>query len=493
MSQNIQSLKKLLSGIIDIDDFITVTGVSNDSRLVKPGDLFIATVGETVDARTFIPSAIEQGAAAIVYESNDGYQLKLSMSIPAFPVTHLDQWQGEIASRFYDKPSKKLWCVGVTGTNGKTSCTQWIAQALVQNKILCGVVGTLGFGFPGQLKASGYTTPDAIGLQAELAEMNSRSAKAVAIEASSHALVQHRLAGVEFDVAVFTQLSRDHLDYHRDMERYAAAKQTLFEGEHLKTAVINIDDAVGAKWADAFSKEYPVITYSLRNSKALIHTTRIDPIPEGFLVDVSTPWGKGPVQIPFLGEFNISNILAVIGVLGHFEVPFKQLLSSIEYLKPVPGRMEIFGGDGKPTVIVDYSHTPDALKNALEALRVHCEGKMWCVFGCGGDRDQGKRAEMAHIAESYSDHVIVTNDNPRTESPERIVDDIMAGFSQHKAMIEMDREKAIATAIKQAGSRDAILVAGKGHEAVQIIGERALPFSDVEHVKTILERSGETT
>lgn len=489
MNQNIQSLKKLLHGILPIDEQITVTGISNDSRFVKPGNLFIATVGDTVDARSFIPSAIEKGAAAILYENSDGYQLTPTLPIPAFPIVDLNRWQGIIASRFYEEPSKNLWCVGVTGTNGKTSCTQWIAQGLTRNKVSCGVVGTLGYGFVEELVKTGYTTPDPILLQAELAQMKSRGAKAMAIEASSHALAQHRLVGVEFDVAVFTQLSRDHLDYHGDMENYKAAKKILFQGEHLKTAVINIDDEMGAEWAKHFSMDYPVITYSLRNPKALIHTTRIEFTQDGFFVDVSTPWGQGAFQIPFLGEFNVSNILAVIGVLGHFEIPFKQILYSVENLKPVPGRMETFGGDDQPLVVVDYSHTPDALKNALASLRAHCQGEMWCVFGCGGDRDQGKRAEMARIAESYSDHVFVTNDNPRTESPECIVDDIMAGFSLQKAVVEMDRAKAITDVIKKAHRNDTILIAGKGHEEVQIVGERSLPFSDVKQVKNALAGS----
>jgi len=392
MEQNIQSLKKLLHGIIGIDEQITVTGICNDSRLVKFGDLFIATVGGTVDARTFISAAIKQGAAAIVYENNDDYQLQLSTPIPVFPISNLNQLQGIIASRFYGEPSQNLWCIGVTGTNGKTSCTQWIAQALTQYKILCGVIGTLGYGFPGQLNKTGYTTPDAILLQAQLAQMKSRGAKAVAIEASSHALAQHRLNGVEFDVAVFTQLTRDHLDYHGDIKNYVAAKRKLFNGDHLKTAIINIDDVVGQEWAKDFSEIYPVITYSLHNTQALIHTTRIEPTQEGFFINVITPWGEGAFEIPFLGEFNISNILAVLGVLGHFEIPFKQLLYGIENLQPIPGRMETFGGESQPLVVVDYSHTPDALKNALQSLRIHCRGEMWCVFGCGGDRDQGKRA-----------------------------------------------------------------------------------------------------
>lgn len=488
MSQNIQSLKKLLTGIVDVDQQVTVTGISNNSRQVKPGDLFIATVGETVDARQFIPATIEQGAAAIVYESEDGYALKLSIPLPAFPVAKLNHCQGIIASRFYDDPSSAMRCVGVTGTNGKTSCTQWIAQALIHYKVSCGVMGTLGSGFPSKLNKTGYTTPDPVLLQAELSLLHQQGAMATAIEVSSHALAQHRLDGMHFDVAVFTQLSRDHLDYHKNMENYTAAKKLLFEWPELNAAVMNIDDPVGANWAKQFSKKYPVITYSLKNTDALIHATQITPNAHGFVVSVKTPWGEGEFQLPFLGQFNISNALAVLGVLVHFDIPMTQALQCLGALQSVLGRMERLGGAEQPSVIVDYSHTPDALKNALEALREHCEGELWCVFGCGGDRDRGKRAEMAKIAELYSDHVIVTNDNPRAESPERIVNDIMAGFSKEKARVEEDRAKAIDGAIQKAAKNDTVLIAGKGHEAYQIVGEEVRPFNDSEQVRQALAR-----
>lgn len=483
-------MKKLLQGICPVDNDVEIFGICNDSRRVVPGDLFLATIGNTVDGRAYIADAIQRGAAAVVYEEDGQFQPPDCKNLPILPTRDLSQWEGVIASRFYRFPSTKMDCVGVTGTNGKTSCTQWLAAALQREGIPCGVVGTLGFGFPPKLKTTGYTTPDPIQLQQGLAELHSQGAKAVAIEVSSHALAQYRLNGMHFDLAVLTQLSHDHLDYHGTMECYARVKARLFQWEGLNAAIINIDDPFGSQWSNDFSKKYPVITYSLRSdSNALIRAQQIEPQCDGFLVRVATPWGEGVFQSPFLGEFNVSNLLAVLAVLGCYDVPFKTALQCVESLTAIPGRMERFGSEDQPTVIVDYSHTPDALKNALLALRQHCRGTLWCVFGCGGDRDRGKRAEMAAISEKYADWVVVTSDNPRTESPQQIVSDIILGFSGDDiAVVEPDRAAAIAYAIQSAVSQDTVLIAGKGHENHQIIGNQVLPFSDVAHVVDQLAR-----
>ena len=494
--KNKKSLKQLLTGIVANATDCVVTGITNDSREVKSGDVFLACVGETVDARQFIPEIIDR-AAAVLYENNDSHQPSVTTSLPLIPVSNLDDWQGEIASRFYDEPSKTLRCVGVTGTNGKTTCTQWIAQALSFLKINCGVIGTLGSGMVQGSEESGtnaawidtgFTTPNPVLLQKELVRLRDVGAKAIAMEVSSHALAQGRVNGLHFDVAVFTQLSRDHLDYHGDMQSYADAKATLFQKESLRHAVINIDDAFGRRLVEELPRRSKVMTYSLEgNAQASIRATRIKSTSLGFTVDVKTPKASGQFKTKVLGNFNISNLLAVLGVLQIFEIPLHDAIKSIESLQSIPGRMQLIGGQEVPAVIVDYSHTPDALEKALTVLREHCAGKLWCVFGCGGDRDRGKRSEMAKPAETYSDHVIVTNDNPRTESPDRIVDDIMSGFSEpNKAKVVLDRADAIAQAIQAARKEDTILIAGKGHETYQIIGDRMLAFNDVEQVHIAL-------
>jgi UDP-N-acetylmuramoyl-L-alanyl-D-glutamate--2,6-diaminopimelate ligase len=477
---SIESLARLLDGLCSVDSAVCVSGLTNDSRSVQPGYLFMAAV----DGRFYIADAISRGAVAVVYDDQDGFECSSTDKVRAYPIAQLSQYQGIIASRFYQAPSRALSCVAVTGTNGKTSCTQWIAQALNQFGISCGVVGTLGAGFPSDLKPTGYTTPDAVLLQAELARLQRLGAKAMAIEVSSHALSQHRVNGMCFDVAVFTQLSQDHLDYHGDMARYSQEKMKLFESPGLKSAVINIDDPYGEKWAKKFSQQYPVMTYSLvADSTALIKPVSIECQSAGFLVEVITPWGQGSFHSRFMGRFNISNLLAVLGVLGHFDIPLKKALAILSSLQAIPGRMEPFGGRGQPSVIVDYCHTPDALKNALIALQSHSVGQLWCVFGCGGDRDRSKRAEMASIAEAYSDNVVLTQDNPRTESSAQIVNDIITGFMKADAVIlESDRAAAIDLAVQKAGVDDTILVAGKGHEDYQIIGEEARPLSDRQQV-----------
>lgn len=466
-----------------------ITGLTVDSRQVKPGNLFFACKGIHQDGKTFIDEAIQKGAHAILEEvDSDGVRFRTQNDIPIFPIRNLAQEIGPIAAQFYDVPSKKLKMVGVTGTNGKTSCSHFIAEALQKNEIPCGLIGTLGIGMYGNLKESGFTTPDAITLQKSLAEFVHHGAQAVSMEVSSHSIDQGRINGIDFEVGIFTNLTRDHLDYHGTMEHYGLTKKKLFENNLTKYAVINADDEFGKQLIQTLHREnifaYSVNPTTTSSSKIpVIYADQIQLNSTGIQADVITPWGGGQLCIPLLGQFNLSNSLAVLTSLCLLELPLKKVLHTMSHLSPVPGRMQTLGGKNKPLVIVDYAHTPDALEKALIALRQHCQGKLYCLFGCGGDRDPGKRPLMAKIAEQHSDTVIVTDDNPRSEDPEKIIEDIKKGFEQpNKVIIQHDRSKAIQYIIQYAAIGDCVLIAGKGAETYQLIGQDKIPFSDVEKV-----------
>ena len=471
----------------------SISAVCTDSRQVVPGALFIACPGEHVDGRNYVQQAIERGAIGILYESEDGWEPGSSVKLtPMMPVIDLSEKLGEIAANFYHNPSHAMQVIGVTGTNGKTSCTHFIAESLSSLGKLCGIVGTLGNGLLSALHKTAYTTPDPILLQAALANMREQHAQAVAIEVSSHALVQGRVNGVKFHTAVYTQLSRDHLDYHQTMEAYANAKAQLFEWPELQYAVINIDDVWGEKFARRFSKSVNVITYSAQPDSHLpdVQATKITPLPAGFEVMVRTPWGEGKFCTSLLGRFNISNLLAVLSVLGLAEINLADALASISTLQTVAGRMQVFNSVNMPTIIVDYAHTPDALEKALLSLKEHCQGKLVCVFGCGGDRDRGKRSAMGEVAERFADQLILTNDNPRSEDQARIIDDICEGLSEPvKATIQLDRALAIQMAVQKAGVNDMVLIAGKGHETTQVIGSATHAFSDIQQVEALLNQT----
>lgn len=490
-------LKQLLSGISEakLCPECAVSGLASDSRKVSPGDVFIAYKGFHVDGREYIQEALDKGAAAVIYEVDvEDWEKKFSTTIPLVPVPNLQEKIGEMAARFYGHPSKSMTVIGVTGTNGKTSCSQFIAQALSEQQVRCAVLGTMGNGFLPHLQKTTHTTLDPIGLQKALAAFLKQGAEVAVLEASSHALQQHRLQGVHFDIAVFTQLSRDHLDYHGDMKTYAQAKELLFQQPNLTHAVVNIDDEFGQEIIRKYSKKLNIIGYSVKtiaNVNSNIPTVmakKIITTPGGFQVIVATPWGEGKFTTKLLGVFNISNLLVVLSVLRLLQIPFSQALKSLAKLKTVRGRMESFGNDSQPKVVVDYAHTPDALEKALSELREHCRGKLYCVLGCGGDRDRGKRSLMSAIAQRYADYIIMTNDNPRTESPERIIADMQRGITdQTIAKIELDRAAAIRYAVHQACVHDVVLVAGKGHETTQTIGSQILPFDDSEEVMRALD------
>lgn len=489
-------LKKLLneSGIkIDLADGLDplITAITNDSRQVKAGSLFIAYPGLKVDGRDYIENAIKSCAAAVLYDPL-GLTKPLPKldNIPLIPIPKLNQSQGIIASRFYDNPSHKMTVIGVTGTSGKTSCTHFIAQALQAHNIKCGVIGTLGSGFPPNLShhINNLTTPDPIELQKNLFELQQQGAQVIAMEVASHALDQYRVNGVQFKIAVFTQLSRDHLDYHGSMEAYAHAKKKLFQQPGLRYGIVNGDDALGQDILRTYSNSMEMIGYSTQmnplDNVPNIMAKKIKPLALGYEITLETPWGQGTLVTSLLGRFNVSNLLAVIGTLGVMNIPFTEILKAVAALKNVKGRMQFLQRKGCPNVVIDYSHKPDALQQVLTVLREHCTGKLWCVFGCGGDRDRGKRPQMAAIAEQRSDHIVVTSDNPRSEDPQKIIENILAGFSQKNSVKSIvDRAAAIEYAMQQAAEDDLILVAGKGHEEYQIIGENKFHFSDYDEVE----------
>ncbi len=472
-----------------------IEDITQDSRTVKPNSLFIAYPGLQTDGRRFINQAISRSAAAIIYESAGGYALPAQekpLSIPAIGVKELHKQIGFIADRFYQHPTQNMSVIGVTGTNGKTSISHFLAQALHKLNYSCAVSGTIGSGFLPHLQTSGYTTPDPILLQKQLSEYQKQGARYVAMEVSSHSLDQYRVNGVNFMGGIFTNLTRDHLDYHKTMEAYGAAKARLFQFPHLKFAVYNGDDPFGHQLLAMNPAHVPSFLYSMnphfpQNTSAIIAQS-IQSTRQGFELTIQSPWGKGVLPLSLIGRFNISNVLAVFAALGALEIPFKTILATLVELKPVTGRMHCLGGHGNiPKIIIDYAHTPDALKKVLLSIQDHQPRRLWCVFGCGGDRDRGKRPEMGAIAEDYCNQVVLTNDNPRHESPQQIIADILGGIkNQQKCSVELDRAKAIQFAIAHADAEDIILIAGKGHETYQIIGDQVLPFDDCKVVESIL-------
>lgn len=494
MPRHIWRLSELLVGIVEmpVDVDVSVSGISHRSHEVRPGDLFIALAGARTHGLQYLRQAISNGAVAVLWEPyRDFDRLDLSCEIPHLQVPRLSRLIGLIADRFFHHPSQDMTLIGVTGTDGKTSVSHFIAQALNSSVHPCGVIGTLGYGVYGNLVPGSHTTPDAICLQAELSTMRDQGAKWVAMEVSSHGLDQGRVKGTAFNAAILTNLTRDHFDYHGSLESYASAKSRLFEMPGLRHAILNLDDEFGCKLADTLREKVQLLGYSLNgeeySSKAVVRAIRHEFNAKGFYLDIETPWGRGDLNCKLMGRFNAENVLATLAVLLVLELPLEEALRRLHRLRAVAGRMEAFGGKDKPLVVVDYAHTPAALQQALVALREHCRGRLWCVFGCGGERDAGKRLQMGQVSESLADKIILTDDNPRNEPPESIVRDILAGIvSRERVSVIHERSRAIATAIDQARLHDVILVAGKGHEQVQIARDQRIPFCDREQVLTYL-------
>ncbi|SQI42524.1 UDP-N-acetylmuramoyl-L-alanyl-D-glutamate--2,6-diaminopimelate ligase [Leminorella richardii] len=487
------SLKDLLAPWrIDVPE-CRLKEMTLDSRQAAAGDLFLAVKGHQADGRRYIAQAIAQGASAVIAEAEGEAEhgsVTISHGVPVVYIQGLNQKLSEIAGRFYSEPSARMRLVGVTGTNGKTTTTQLLAQWSQLLGERSAVMGTVGNGLLGQVIPSENTTGSAVDVQRELNELAKAGATFTAMEVSSHGLVQARVAALKFAAAAFTNLSRDHLDYHGSMEEYEAAKWRLFNEHQVGQAVINVDDSVGLRHIADMPDAVAVTMEDnlpadwrgrwLKASQVSYHDN-------GATVSFDSSWGAGVLESRLMGAFNVSNLLVAFGVMLVLGYEISELVETTAQLEPVCGRMEVFSAPGRPTVVVDYAHTPDALEKALEAARLHCKGELWCVFGCGGDRDRGKRPLMGGVAERLADRVVVTDDNPRSEEPKDIVADILTGFiDAGRARAISGRAEAVASAIMQAGKDDVVLIAGKGHEDYQIIGTRKLDYSDRETVASLL-------
>ena len=496
-------LPDLINGLVSLPDpvpsavNIIATGIQMDSRLLQKGDLFLACFGNNHDAREYINEAVEMGVAAVLAESGGEWQgVRIIQDIAVIAIENLSAKVGKIAARFYSHPSQKLSVIGITGTNGKTSCSQFIAQALANSGFSCGTMGTLGYGVYGKLKETQLTTPNPVFMQMALAEMAQDGVDPVVMEVSSVGLHQRRVKAVKFDTAIFTNLTRDHLDYHESMEAYGSNKKKLFTTEGLSRAIINLDDPYALSVINAIAPSVDVCTYSLKNSAATVHAESLSLTQKGFEARIVTPIGARTVKGKLFGCFNVSNLLAVVTTLINYlpkkrAIDIEQLCELVSRLRSVDGRMEIISDFEEITAMVDYAHTPEGLRSALKGLRDHFSGNIWCVFGCGGNRDKGKRPIMGEIAEAFADRLIIADDNPRNEDGDDIVQHILSGMSNpEKAIIERNRKKAIAYAIANAEPGDVVVIAGKGHETYQDVGGSRLIFSDANQVRLALQARG---
>lgn len=466
--------------------------LSSDSRSIQAGDVFFAYADDESDGRIYIADAIARGAVAVVYEEQ-AYVWDDAHNVPHLAIAQLRQIAGYVANAFYGQPDKEMFTVAVTGTNGKTSTAYWLGAAMSRLQTApAAVIGTLGVGMfqkgqPHTFDVTGYTTPDAVLLQRHLLALQQKKAASLAIEASSIGLDQGRMHGLHVDVALFTNLTRDHLDYHVDMAQYARAKQVLFDWPGLKQGVINLDDAAGVHYAQHLqSKGIAVVGYTLEEATLgdvpVLRASALKSSHTGTTFQVSSPFGVGLVKTQLVGRFNVSNVLGVLGVLLSQGTTWETAVATIGALTAVPGRMQQIGGQDAPLIVIDYAHTPDALEKVLTALRQVADqrgGKLWCLFGCGGDRDAGKRSQMGQVAE-MADQVILTSDNSRSEETTDIIAQIRSGM-QREPQVQEDRASAILWAVRHAGKQDVVLLAGKGHEAYQETAGKKKPFLDADH------------
>ncbi len=487
------------SALIEIDQKRLVRGLSLDSRTVKAGDVFFAYPGVVADGRQYIQAAIDKGVVAVIVESGESEEFDWSdLAVPVLMFEDLRHAVGSVAASFWRMPSEQLIVVAVTGTNGKTSVTQMIAESIGSLGNKGAVIGTLGNGILGQLKETKNTTPDALQIQQLLADFVLDDIDVVSMEASSHGLAQGRLLGTNIDIAVVTNITRDHLDYHGSMDAYQQAKAELVMWPGIRQVVLNADDADVMTLVNYIANDVEVVTFSHTSTIADVRAEDIAYSKRGLEFTLVIVQSRESIKNQLVGEFNISNLLAVATVLHCQQYNIKQIASALNSISQVPGRMQEVGlptsgaisgraRDELPGVVVDFAHTPDALEKALTALKPHCEGKLWCVFGCGGDRDKGKRPEMGAMAAKYADRMVITADNPRNESVSDIVREIEGGIGMGAAyQVELDRAEAVRCAVMNAANDDLILLAGKGHEDYQEINGKKHPYSDKDIAEKIL-------
>lgn len=487
------NLRELLAPWVPIAPRRAIREIILDSRIAAAGDLFMAVTGHQTDGRHFISQAIAQGVAAVVAEADDEIHDGEILEVNGVPVIYLGQLKQHLSAlgnRFYQQPSRKLRLIGVTGTNGKTTITHLLAQWAQLLGEVSAVMGTIGNGLYNNIQPTNNTTESAIKIQQLLAQLYHNGATFSAMEVSSHSLVQYRVKDLYFAATIFTNLSRDHLDYHEDMMQYEAAKWQLFDKLSINTSIINADDATGQRWLDKLPQAVAVSVIStLPQSKhnSWLQAIAVNYHLKGADIQFNSSWGGGVIHSQLLGEFNVSNLLLALATMLVLGYPLSALLASASKLHSVIGRMEVFHTNNWPTVVVDYAHTPDALEKALRAVRLHCNGKIWCVFGCGGERDKGKRPLMGAIAERYADHIVITDDNQRSEEPWNIITEIKHGLLDTSRAISFPgRSEAVTSVIMQALPEDLVLVAGKGHENYQIIGQQRLQYSDRHTVAQLL-------
>ncbi len=494
-AQPVTSLARLLTGVVEVPRDVEVTDITLDSRTASRGGLFVAVRGLKSHGLEYLDRALAAGVSAVAWEPAPGVVAPVvPASVVTLAVPDLGRQLGRIADRFFEAPSAQLRIAGVTGTNGKTTSCWILAQALDALGLRAGYSGTLGYGPVTALKPSTHTTPDCISVHRQLSDLHAMGLRYLGMEVSSHALAQDRVDAVRFDTAVFTNLTRDHLDFHRTMDAYALAKAQLFAFPTLEHRVINMGDAMGRRIAQSLPSAQLVTAFwcgvgEYREAcDSYVQARSVRAGSAGLEIEFDSSWGSGVLRSRLIGEFNTENLIAMLAVLLLWETPLPEAVRALEAATAPPGRMETFrGGAGRPVAVVDYAHSPDSLGKALRAARRHCRGRVWCVFGCGGDRDPGKRPMMGAIAAQLADEIVLTDDNPRTEDPARIVEQIASGIgTEVPVRIIPERARAIATALGEAGAADIVLIAGKGHEEQQIYGTVARPFSDRSEVARIL-------